>query len=527
MSRLKNICFSAIVIILFFALLEGITRLFVFPGSSDYIERRIIENGLKQKKTAGEFRILLYGESTMHGSHMFPHSTIDKWIKLYLADLLPKDVSNRVTATNLGRMGANSRFISKAFIETIPYKPDLAIFYMAHNDFCIAENRCYIPRPFMKKFYSITAEFPKHSSLLNFLNRFAIRSKIMRGRKKDVRLKDVNSWYVEGNNLPDITEAYYMYRPSPQFDRVKSVFENNVKNVIDVARRRSIPVIFFERIARWKGYEPIRPVHDPAITKDSLSLYNKLFAEAEEEFTKKRFAEALALYDRCAGIDPLYALAYHRMAECREGLGEFGKANELYSFANDLDRFPIRAPSDVNRFYESLRAQNLNKTYIIQTQELFESNSSNGIVGDELIGDQIHPTVDGQALMALEIVKIIYNKDLLVPKAEWRWDRLRDVKEMKKSLNLDRDAEFEIQLGLAGYVGRHYVKAREYLEKALAIKPDSVFVKSWLAWACWKSGEKKKAIELYRQLYRKVPSLASENLKKYPDIEAELAKPAQ
>ncbi|MFH0763703.1 MAG: tetratricopeptide repeat protein [Candidatus Omnitrophota bacterium] len=524
MHKLKYIYFSVICIILFFALLEGIARLFVFPGSSDYIERRIIEQGLKQKKAAREFRIMLYGESTVHGSHMFPHSTINKWIKLYLADLLPKEASNRVTTTNLGRMGSNSRFISKAFLETVRYKPDLAVFYMAHNDFCIAENRCYIPRPFMKRFYDITAEFPKHSSFLNFLNRIAIRSKIEIGRKNNARLKDIKSWYVEGNGLPDIVESYYIYRPSPQFDRVKDVFENNVKKTIDIARRYSIPVIFFERIARWKGYEPIRPLHDSAITKDALALHDRLFSDAEEEFAEKRYAEALALYDECARIDPLYALTYYKIAECCERLGEFGKANQFYSEANDLDRFPLRAPSDVNRFYESLREQNLDKVYVVRTQELFEKNSPNGIVHDELIGDQIHPTVDGQALMALEVVRLIYDNDLLAPKADWRWDRLRAAEEMKKSLNLDKDAEFEIELGLAGYVGRHYVKAREYIEKALAIKPDSVFAKSWLAWAYWKSGEKRKAIDLYRQLSRAAPGLTSEHLKKYPEIAVELNK---
>jgi len=525
MRKIKKIYFSGMIIILFFALLEGIARLFVFPGSYDYIERRIIEHGLKQKKAEGEFRILLYGESTMHGSHMFPHSTIDKWIKLYLADLLPEEVSSRVTTTNFGRMGSNSRFISNAFLETILYKPDLAIFSMTHNDFCIAENRRFIPRPFMKRFYDFTAEFPKHSAFLNFLNRLVIRSKILTGRKMDTRLKDVDNWYTEGSSLPSITEADYIYRPSPQFDNVKKVFENNVKKVIDVAHRHSIPVIFFERIAKWKGYEPIRPIHDPAITKDTLALHDRFFSEAEEAFTKNRYAEALALYDRCTRIDPIYALTYHRIAECRECLGEFSRANELYSLANDLDRFPIRAPSDVNRFYESLRAQNLDKVYMVRTQELFETSSPNGIVDGDLIGDQIHPTVDGQALMALDVVKLIYDNDLLAPKTQWRWDRLRSAREMKKSLNLDRDAEFEIQLGLAGYVGHHYIKAREYLEKALEIKPDSVFAKSWLAWAYWKGGEKKKAIDLYRQLYHKAPGLTSEHLKKYPDIAAELNKP--
>lgn len=525
MQKIKKIYFSGIIIILFFVLLEGIAGLFIFPGSSDYIERRIIEQGLKQKKAGGEFRILLYGESTMHGSHMFPHSTIDKWIKLYLADLLPKEVSMRVTTTNLGRMGANSRFIRRAFLETVLYKPDLAVFYMAHNDFCIAENRRFIPRPFMKRFYDVTAEFPKHSAFLNFLNRLVIRSKINRGRKIDTRLKDVNSWYAEGSSLPMITEADYIYRSSPQFDKVKKTFENNVKKVIDIARRHSIPVIFFERIAKYKGYEPIRPIHGPAVTKDNLVLYDKLFSDAEGSFVRKRYNEALSLYNRCAQIDPLYAMTYYRMAECCECLGEFGKANELYSEANDLDRFPVRAPTDVNRFYESLRAQNLDKVYMIRTQELFENNSPNGIVDDELIGDQIHPTVDGQALMALEIVRLIYDNDLLAPKAQWRWDRLRTVEEMRKGLSLDKDAEFEIQLGLAGYVGHHYVKACEYLEKALAIKPDSVFAKSWLAWACWKSGAKKKAIDLYGQLYQQAPGLTSEHLKKYPEIAAELTKP--
>lgn len=521
-ANVKNTLFGIGMTILFFGALEMIFRAFVFPGSFDYIERRAIEQGLKQRKKVNEFRIFLYGESTMHGCHLYPYSTIDKWIKLYLADLLPEKISQRVTATNFGRIGEDSLFITQSFIDTVPYKPDLAVFYMAHNDFIWVENRkkYFSPMPFTKRFEKSLEELPRHSSFLNALNRLVVGSKIAKNRMRDSSLKKTDNWYESEDVKPAIAPSDLFYPNSPEFNIVMKGFEDNVKHAVDVAGKHSIPLVFLEGVSKWKGYEPVKSIHSSSIKESALIEWTGIFSEAEELFTGKKYNEALALYGRCMDIDPSYALTYYRIGECHECLGDYKEANTFYSLANDNDCFPNRAPSAVNRFYESLRAMNMGGVYVVQTQEVFEGQSPNGIIDERLIADQMHPAVEGQALIALEIVRVIYENDLLAPKREWGWDRLRTVAEMYKNLDLNNDSQFEICLGLASYLKRHYAKAAEYLEKALMLKPDSIFAKSWLAWAYWEIDEKQRALGLYKQLYQQAPAKAAKFFKKHPEIAA-------
>jgi tetratricopeptide (TPR) repeat protein len=124
--------------------------------------------------------------------------------------------------------------------------------------------------------------------------------------------------------------------------------------------------------------------------------------------------------------------------------------------------------------------------------------------------------------MALEIVRVMYQNGLIAPKEEWRWDRLRSPEEMMGGLGLDQAFKFDMYITLAGYVERRYDKAAEFLEKAVKIRPDSIFANSWLAWAYWKEGNKAKALEIYKKLRARAPDEAAKFFKEHSDIEAEL-----
>lgn len=521
MTTYKKIFFSIIAVILFFGLAELVARQFIFPGSYDYIERRIIEHGLTQHKKPGEFRIFLYGESTMHGGPLYPRSVIGKWLRLYLTDLLPEGAMRNVTIVNFGRMGANSQFITNSFLETVRYKPDLAIFYTVHNDFCLLDTRLSLisKKSWMQRIEDFCGNLPKRSSFLNLFNRQMIRMKIERNKIRDIRLNTEDPWYAESDTPEYYKNEVNLLRPgSSQFKRITENFENNVNKIIETARRSNVPVIFFEGLSRWKGYEPIRSLHGATFTRDMLLSWEGYFSKAENLFARKEYGNALTLYLRCVNIDPTYALSYYRIAECYERLGEYDKVNKYYVLANDNDYFPIHAPSLVNRFYESIRTSDIKNIDIIQTQKLFEENSSNGIVDENLVIDQIHPTPEGQALMALEITKVMYKNNLITPRQNWRWDRLRSADELKKTLDPNKESVFHVYTATASYLAKHYFEAAKFLEKALTIKPDSVLVRSWLAWTYWKMGELGKAVILYRELYKEKPLLASEFFKKHPYI---------
>lgn len=524
---IKEAIFGIVITILFFVLLEMICRIFVFPGSYDYIERRIIEHNLPQHKNNGEFRIFLYGESTMHGGALYPHSVIGNWLRMYLSDLLPEDVMARVTIVNFGRMGANSSFIAHAFAETVDYKPDLAIFYMVHNDFCLAEHRlALINKKSLKETFEDFCEMlPKKSSFLNLLNRSIIRAKIKRNKARDERLAKEDPWYSESDTPEAFRDEANLLPPgSSELKLVASNFQNNVEMVIKTAQRRAIPVIFFEGLSRWKDYEPIRSVHNAQLTENNLQDWERSFAAAEKLFFSGEYNNALTVYHQCIGRDPSYALTYYRAAQCYEGIGEYKKANEYYVIANDNDNFPVRAPSLVNRFYEKIRLSGVKGVDVIPTQELIESYSSNGIVDEELTIDQIHPSPEGQAIMALAIVKIIYDKGMLTSRERWRWDKLRSIDLLKETINLNKERMFSIYTGTASYITKYYSQAAKFLEKALAIKPGSIFVRSWLAWTYWKMGEADKAVSLYRDLYTENRSQAIIFFKRHPDIEDRVMK---
>lgn len=230
------------------------------------------------------------------------------------------------------------------------------------------------------------------------------------------RTTTLHKWLI-GGRAPRIPASDLLYPGSPQFNTILKNFEGNVEKVINVAKRRAIPVVFLEGVSRRRGFGLGMPMHDPSLKGAVLEEWNKNFTGAETLFAQKRYSDAIKLYNKCIESDPFYAMEYYGIAECHEGLKNFRMANKFYTIANDRDCFPTRGPSGVNRFYEGLRARNMQGVYIVETQGVFEKQSPEGIIDAALISDQVHPTIKGQALMALEIVKIIYENDLHLPRA--------------------------------------------------------------------------------------------------------------
>ncbi len=518
----KNLVFSLITIFLFFALAEGIARLFTQTGSYDYVERKIIEQGLRQKKQPGEFRILLYGESTMHGSHLYKKSTIRDWIQLYLRNLLGEELANRVTVVNFGRVGYDSRFISQSFIDTVGYKPDVAVFYSVHNDFVFLENRQEIlaKETFGKKIDSLFRDLVKKSAFMTVLRRINISSKIKKQKEDEARaaLRSMSEWYDETNRKTRPPKSNLLYPGSQEFETLERKWQGNIGRIVNVARENHIPVVFLNGISRFKDFPPYESIHAESLSSDNLVVWQALVDQAQIKFRDGNAADAAILYQKAIEIDPSYALDYFRLAECFEALGDYEKAKLYYSLANDQDYFPTRAPSVVNKFYDRLAQENLSGVTVLNIKKIFEENSPHGMIDKRLVVDQMHPTIEGQALIALQIVKFIYEKNMFVPKENWHWDRLKTTEELKTSLGIDKDFEYENNMYLANFVGSYLDQAVDYLKKALAIKPHSIKAKSQLAWTYWQLGNKEEASRLYQELNQEAPQEAKKFFGRHPEI---------
>ena len=515
----KFLIINFVIIFLFFVCAELVARIFTVPASFDFIERRIMEEGLSIKKEPGEYRILLFGESTMHGNHLFPKSTIRIWMQLYLENLLGKEKAKHIKIINLGRLGAGSDFIKQSYLDTLPYKPDLVIFYTAHNDFIQLENRQLILKkvktnPIGDFFQSMF----KKSYFISAMKRMGIKAKLKRTLAKEAKCDKTNDWYNEKKTKVYHKDTDLLKPNGPDFQRIQSHWENNIKEIINVAAQHHIQVMFLEGIAKYREYEPFESVHNHKLSSPQMLEWKQAFEMAETQLKNGQYVEAADSYQKAMAIDPQYALTYFRLGECYEKLEDYQKANEFYIASNERDYFPVRAPQTANQFYEKIASSHLPNVNVIKTQELFENNSDHEIVDDSLILDQIHPTMKGQALIALNIVRLLYAQGKFAPKIEWHWDSLKTMDELKQELKLDNNFEFLFYIYSANYVGSYHNKAVEYLNEALARKPNAIAAKSHLAWIYWTTGEEAKAITIYKELYQQDSKKAEKFFKRHPEI---------
>ena len=97
----------------------------------------------------------------------------------------------------------------------------------------------------------------------------------------------------------------------------------------------------------------------------------------------------------------------------------FDKAKNEYIRAKDLDVIRFRAPEDINNIIVHL-ADSLG-IYFVSLKSLFEKYSSNGIIGNNLMADHLHPNADGYFLMAEGFLISLREHGLL----EKTWDSTR------------------------------------------------------------------------------------------------------
>ena len=77
--------------------------------------------------------------------------------------------------------------------------------------------------------------------------------------------------------------------------------------------------------------------------------------------------------------------------------GENDLADSLFRFAKDLDELRFRAPEKMNAVIKSLSVEyNLP---LVNTDSVFNSISPDKIVGDNLMTDHLHPTLQGQLIL--------------------------------------------------------------------------------------------------------------------------------
>lgn len=136
-------------------------------------------------------------------------------------------------------------------------------------------------------------------------------------------------------------------------------FRKNMTIVVEKIKKAGVPLIFSDVVSNIEGNKPFK-----SMEKDG-------FPNADSAFNRARQLEQE---------------------------GHFDEARKLYYLAKDYDGIRFRAPEDLNTVIHDICISF--SVPVLEMKKIFEQNSPNGLIGDNLMTEHLHPNVDGYFLMA-------------------------------------------------------------------------------------------------------------------------------
>lgn len=494
-------------------LLEGVFFALGFPqGTSDFIERTLFQNKLELKKPSGQYRIFVYGESTIHGAGYAPFSTPVKWLEAYLHDFLP---GHDIKVVNFGRLGEGSAYIVQAFQDTLQYKPDLAIFYMGHNGF-YPENRVEFVKRDEAEFSHRLRKWLHKSRLFSAIVRETIKVKI---KRHAARIEDtMGEARIETNTSPEENEKGIITLPgSLVYQENVQFFKENIEKIIKAGKEGRIPILFMKPVCNLKNYPPNSSAHLKALSPETLAQWDRFHRQGQEASKKNNDLQALEFFEKAFAIDPTYADLAFRLGQLYFQKGEIEKARAFFEQARDSDVVIRRAPKDIlNVFNEFVAQEQIH--YYFDTEKALVSHVPGGILGWPIIEDNVHFSIEGHALTGRALADEIAKNDWVSPRSEWRFDSEHPVAEIKKEFGITDRKIFLNYCSVINYLGRRYDERLEFAHRALDLFPEDPTALRQLAWAYWLKGNKEKAFGVYRQLGKIDPTSLETVFRAQPEL---------
>ena len=358
--------FLILIPILFFVLLETGLRLFSYGRddaewidiSPEYqilnpeVSRRYfsntssvpfsIESFVKKNKEENSFRIFVLGESSAAGYPYHTSASFSKYLRKALQYAYP---DTPLEVVNIGMSAISSYTILDLMPSIIEKKPDLILIYTGHNEYYGALGVGSMQSAGSSGFVVRT---------LLWLNKFKTIELIKNITASLTGIFKSSNTQSEATLMAQMAREKLIEYNSDLFEKGIGQFENNLDDILADAKNAGIPVILGALVSNYKDQPPFNPAEG-----DSYPAGDKIFSQAQSYLKG----------------------------------GNIWKADSLFRYAKDLDALRFRAPEEFNYIIKKLSVK-YNFSYV-PVDSLMNSVSKEGIVGNDLMTDHLHPNVSG------------------------------------------------------------------------------------------------------------------------------------
>ena len=296
------------------------------------------------------FRVFVMGSSIVAGWPYPTHVAFSRILEQRLTDALP---DKEVEVINLGVFAFSSYSLLDMMDEVLEQEPDVILMYAGHNEFYGGLGA------------ASTATLGHTRWIVNlnlWLQKFktvqAIKETVYSVRKRFAEEKTGSSEPPETLMAQVVGNKAILFGDEV-YERGRGQFEGNLNDIFEKANKAGVPIVIGDLVSNLRD------------TKPFVSIDVEGSESADQAFVEARILEAQ---------------------------GSFTEAKKNYARSKDLDALRFRAAEEFDNIIRD--AALVNDIAVVSMRRYFDEASPNGIPGDNLFLEHLHPTAEGQFLMS-------------------------------------------------------------------------------------------------------------------------------
>lgn len=501
LSTFRLIVFSTIICSLFFFLVEGLlwgldiprgersrdpflgfssqTRLFVESSSNSGDNAAPImvtaldklyyfqPQSFSLKKPANVRRVFCVGGSTAYGRPYEHKTSFCGWLADFLAYTDPE---YKWEVINAGGISYASYRVVLLLEELIQYEPDLIISYIGQNEFL--ERRTYSQILGLPKFVRDLG------SAASNLRIYALMSDMIEQLKTEERKEQTAHVYKlsrEVNAILDQSIGPKDYvRNDEQKKHIINHFEFNLENIAQLTRSVDSRLIMVAPASKLRNESPFKSQARSDLKGSDLKKWTQHYELGQKLFRENKLEAALAEVSSAEILDPRYAHIFSLKGDILYNMGKYVDAKLSYKKALDEDVCPLRAITPIHNLVIGV-AHKMNVP-VVDFDAIISKRSSNGITDDDFFIDHVHPTIEGNKILALALLEEIISSGMIRSPKPMTEAGLEKISSTKMSQLNQIDHSYAItNLAMLANWGGKTGEGRTLALRAIRLNPDDAY----------------------------------------------------
>ena len=399
------------------------------------------------EKSPDTYRVISLGASSTIGDPFGAQSSYSAFLEKMLQDLHP---DRKIEVINCGIVAISSTDVLDLLPEALKRQPDAVLIYTGHNEAYGADAVLSGLRATVSSRFAMKTRIALRNSRVGILlSRFTRRLRPRGGSPE----KEFGMDLMQGKVLPHWSDLH---------GKMLEIYEGNLREMVERSRKAGVDVLLCTLASNLRDQSPFGSAHGPALSPEQETPWHSAFDEGRSQMATGLWDQARLSLGKAADLDSSYAEGRFRLARCLDqphrdalqgipgtefqtqtGGGDSGSWDDRdeawaqYTGARDEDTVHFRACSDENRIVRKVTAEMAGPDLVlIDLEKDLAAASPDGIPGDEIMTEHVHPYPRGHAFFAEEICRALAASTAGAKLGSWDFSRLDTTDHYLKRLGL-------------------------------------------------------------------------------------------